>query len=170
MEQSAYQNPEVWSQEGWHWKEKFAVSCPEFWSQDDRLNWFTVDITGAHDLEPEYPVSGINHYEAQAFANWASLQYGQARLPHEYEWEAAKQNDCLNNTGLVWEWCQNSFHAYVNFKAFPYDGYSMPYFDASHFVMKGASRYTEDVIQRNSFRNYYQADKRHQFVGCRLSA
>lgn len=168
MEQSAYQNPEVWSQEGWHWKEKFAVSCPEFWVQDDRLNWFTVDITGPHDLVLTNPVWGLNHYEAQAFANWANLQYGQARLPHEYEWEAAKQNDCLKNTGMVWEWCQNSFHAYVNFKAFPYDGYSIPYFDASHFVMRGASRYTADVIQRNSFRNYYQADKRHQFAGCRL--
>jgi len=114
------------------------------------------------------PVWGINYHEAQAFANWASLHHGQTRLPHEYEWEAAKQSDCLKITGQVWEWCQNSFHPYVNFRAFPYDGYSMPYFDASHFVMKGASRYTENVIQRNSFRNYYQADKRHQFAGCRL--
>jgi len=170
MEQSAYLNPEHWSPEGWGWKEKFAVSCPEFWLKDDHQNWFSVDITGPHDLDPYCPVWGLNHYEAQAFANWASsrLSDKSTRLPHEYEWEAAKQNDCLKNTGSVWEWCQNSFHPYAGFKAFPYDGYSMPYFDGSHFVMKGASRYTENVIQRSSFRNYYQADKRHQFAGCRL--
>ena len=168
MEESGYQTQEYWSQEGWCWKEKFDVSCPEFWLEDDHQNWFTVDIAGPHDLEPEHPVWGINYFEAQAFADWASLHLGQARLPHEYEWEAAKQNECLKNTGLVWEWCQNSFHPYTGFEAFPYDGYSIPYFDGSHFVMKGASRYTQAVIKRHSFRNYYQADKRHQFAGCRL--
>ena len=168
MEQSAYQNPEHWSPEGWRWKEKCAVSYPEFWLKDDHQNWFSVDITGPHDLDPGLPVWGLNHYEAQAFANWASLHHGQVRLPHEYEWEAAKQNDCLKNTEQVWEWCQNGLHPYANFKAFPYDDYSVPYFDGLHFVMKGASRYTEDLIKRSSFRNYYQADKRHQFAGCRL--
>ena len=168
MEQSAYQNPEHWSPEGWRWKENFDISCPEFWLKDDRQNWFTVDISGPHDLDPDHPVWGINHHEAQAFANWTSLHQGQVRLPHEYEWAAAKQNGSLKNTGQVWEWCHNSFHPYAGFKAFPYDGYSMPYFDGSHFVMKGASRYTENVIKRSSFRNYYHADKRHQFAGCRL--
>ena len=163
MEDSAYQNPEYWSHEGCGWKEKFDVSCPEFWMKDKQQNWFGIDIEGPHLLAPDHPVWGLNHYEAQAFALWASC-----RLPHEYEWEAASQNDCLKNTGLVWEWCQNSFHPYTNFRAFPYDGYSMPYFDDSHFVMKGAGRYTEDVIKRSSFRNYYQADKRHKFAGCRL--
>jgi iron(II)-dependent oxidoreductase len=168
MEQSAYQNQEYWSQQGWHWKEKFDVSCPEFWLKDRQQNWFGIDFKGPHHLAPDHPVWGLNHYEAQAFSSWARQDYGQARLPHEYEWEAASQNDCLKNTGLVWEWCQNSFHPYANFRAYPYDGYSMPYFDDSHFVMKGAGRYTEDVIKRSSFRNYYQADKRHQFAGCRL--
>ncbi len=168
MEQSAYQNSEYWSSEGWQWKEKFDASCPEFWLKDSSQNWFTVNITGHQELEPSNPVWGINHYEAQAFANWASLYHGQTRLPHEYEWEAVKKNDCLENTGQAWEWCANNFHPYAEFRAFPYDGYSMPYFNGAHFVMKGASRYTENVIQRSSFRNYYQADKRHQFAGCRL--
>ena len=163
MEESGYQKPEFWSQEGWHWKEKYDTSCPEFWLKDSQKNWFSVDIDGTHDLDPEQAVWGINHHEAQAYAKWSNT-----RLPHEYEWEAAKQNGCLKNTGQVWEWCENSFHPYPGFKAFPYDGYSTPYFDDSHFVMRGASRCTQDVIQRASFRNYYQADKRHQFAGCRL--
>ena len=73
MQQSAYQTPEVWSQEGWHWKEKFDVSCPEFWLKDKQQNWFGIDINGPLQLEPELPVWGINYYEAQAFALWASL-------------------------------------------------------------------------------------------------
>jgi iron(II)-dependent oxidoreductase len=168
MEQSGYQTREYWSLDGWQWQQKKDVSCPEFWVKDKRQNWFGIDIKGPHHLDPDHPVWGLNHYEAQAFTNWASLSHGQARLPHEYEWEAAKQNDRLKNTGLVWEWCQNSFHPYANFRAFPYDGYSNPYFDGSHFVMKGAGRYTKEVIRRSSFRNYYQADKRYQFAGCRL--
>jgi len=81
MEQSAYQDQEYWSQEGWHWKEKFDVSCPEFWLKDKQQNWFGIDIKGPHHLDPDHPVWGINHYEAQAFALWASLDHGQARLP-----------------------------------------------------------------------------------------
>ncbi len=171
MEESGYQKPEYWSQEGWHWIEKqIDDPCPEFWLKDSQQNWFGVDIHGPYDLDPEHPVWGINYFEAQALANWATAHFAHkhARLPHEYEWEAAKQNNCLRNTGQVWEWCQNSFHPYPGFEAFPYEGYSVPYFDDSHFVMKGASRYTQEVIKRSSFRNYYQPDKRHQFAGCRL--
>ena len=167
MEESGYQTQEYWGQQGWQWKEKYNISCPEYWLQDSQQNWFGVDIEGPHELDPEFPVWGLNYFEALAVANWAG-----GRLPHESEWEAAKQHDFLKNTGQVWEWCQNSFHPYQGstqgFRAFPYDGYSIPYFDGSHFVMKGASRYTQEVIQRSSFRNYYQADKRYQFAGCRL--
>ncbi len=170
MEESGYRKPEFWSQTGWRWREKYDISCPAFWLQDSRNNWFAVDIDGTHDLNPEQAVWGINYFEAEAFANWvtAHAPVKNARLPHEYEWEAAKQKNCLRNTGQVWEWCENIFHPYRKFRAFPYDGYSAPYFDEAHFVMRGNSRYTPHVIQRDSFRNYYQADKRHQFVGCRL--
>ena len=170
MEESGYQKPEFWSQEGWHWKEKHDVCCPEFWLKDSQKNWFAIDIDGPHDLDPEQAVWGINYFEAKAFAHWftAHSPIKNARLPHEYEWEAAKQKNCLRNTGQVWEWCENIFHPYQKFKAFPYNGYSTPYFDESHFVMRGTSRYTPNVIRRASFRNYYQADKRHQFAGCRL--
>lgn len=171
MEESGYQKQEFWSQEGWQWNENQVDDpCPEYWLKDNQQNWFGVDINGPHDLDPEHPVWGINYFEAQALANWitANFSHKHARLLHECEWEAAKQNNCLSNTGQVWEWCQNSFYPYPGFEAFPYEGYSVPYFDNSHFVMKGASRYTQDAIQRASFRNYYQPDKRHQFAGCRL--
>lgn len=172
MEEAGYQTQKYWSQAGWLWKEKHDVSCPAYWLKNNQQAWFSVDIGGAHELDGDKAVWGLNYYEAEAFANWISLHHRQARLLHEYEWEAAKQNNLLQNTGQVWEWCQNNFHPYQNpeqvFKAYPYAAYSTPYFDDTHFVMKGGSRYTQNAIQRSSFRNYYQADKRHQLAGCRL--
>lgn len=170
MEDSGYQTQKYWSQTGWQWQFQHQATCPDSWRRDEQLDWFGVDVDGPLDLAPDLPVCGINYFEAQAFANWFNARSPgtSVRLPHEYEWEAAKQQHCLKQAGTVWEWCDNSFHPYSGFQAFPYDGYSLPYFDAAHFVMKGASRYTQSVIQRASFRNYYQADKRHQFGGCRL--
>lgn len=167
IEQSGYQMPQYWSEQGWQWQQQANVSSPEFWRQDAQSNWFGIGLDGAFELMPSYPVCGLNYFEAQAFANWANV-----RLPHEYEWEATAQNHCLKGTGHVWEWCQNRFHPYTKsqqkFRAFPYDGYSIPYFDRLHFVMRGGSQYTQQAICRTSFRNYYQPDKRHQFSGCRV--
>ena len=163
MEAAGYQTRAFWSAAGWHWRQQHNIYHPEFWYQDSQQKWFGVDIKGPHPLSSEAPVWGLSYYEAQAYAKWAG-----ARLPHEYEWEAAQQDGLLENSGRVWEWCHNSFHPYPGFKAFPYTGYSQPYFDGNHYVMKGGCRYTQKEIKRASFRNYYQADKRHQLAGLRL--
>ena len=124
---------------------------------------YAITPHGPVDLAPTGSVYGISRYEAEAFAHWAN-----ARLPHEYEWETADRMKLLQNSGKVWEWCTNTLHPYTGFKAFPYEGYSVPYFDGTHYVLKGGSIYTQDVIHRPSFRNYYQSDKRHLFSGLRL--
>jgi len=99
-------------------------------------------------------------------------------LPSEQEWEyaatfgaiaresAQKEGNPLNEK--VWEWCANLFYPYPGFKAFPYDGYSAPWF-GTHYVLRGGSRYTAACIQRPTFRNFYTADKRHIFAGLRLA-
>jgi iron(II)-dependent oxidoreductase len=70
---------------------------------------------------------------------------------------------------MAWEWCRNRFHPYPGFRAFPYDGYSLPWFDGYHYTLRGGSPYTLPWIRRASFRNFYAADKRHVFAGCRLA-
>ena len=163
MEQDGYNKQQYWSAQGWQWRNDNNISHPEHWAINDNQQWYGIKHQGPYDLQADEPVYGISYYEAQAFAHWAG-----ARLPHEYEWEAAVRADQLHHTGQVWEWCDNPFFAYQGFKAFPYDEYSKPWFDDNHYVLRGASRHTRPEIRRASFRNFFNPDKRHIFAGLRL--
>ncbi len=163
MEADGYLNREYWEADAWRWRSDNEISHPQHWRRDETGNYYGTDANGAHLLPADSAVSGLSHYEATALAKWAG-----ARLPHEYEWEAAKRAGMLSNSGQVWEWCENSFHPYNGFVAFPYEGYSLPWFDRQHFTVRGGCAYTLPVIKRDSFRNFYQADKRHIPAGVRL--
>ncbi len=165
MKAEAYHSKEYWSEDGWRWREINHVSCPQHWRLDSNANYFATNAKGPYLLAADEPVSGISHHEARAFSKWAN-----ASLPHEYQWETARKLELLSNTGRVWEWCENSLHPYAGFSAFPYDGYSLPWFDQSHFTLRGYSEYTKEIIKRDSFRNFYEADKRHFPAGLRLLA
>jgi ergothioneine biosynthesis protein EgtB len=161
--EGAYSARQYWSDEGWKWINKTQYRHPHHWRQHNENGWFGINHEGAYILEATDPVHGLNHYEASAYAQWAG-----GRLPHEHEWEIASKNNFLQRTAHVWEWCDNVFHPYPEFKPYPYEGYSVPYFDKKHYVLRGGSNYTKKVIRRSSFRNYYTADKRHIFAGMRL--
>ena len=163
IEDRGYAEDAYWTVAGRQWREDHATTQPEYWRRDPAGNWYGVTADGPCVLAPADPVYGICHHEASAFAAWAG-----ARLPDEYEWEAASRAGLLDEAGRVWEWCRNTFQPYAGFRAFPYDGYSLPYFDGRHYTLKGGSRYTRPQIRRPSFRNYYQADKRYLFAGLRL--
>ncbi len=167
MQDDAYQNKSLWSDEGWQWVTEHSSHAqtisPEHWREDKNGHWFGISDKGVHDLEASEPLYGINYYEACAYAKWCN-----ARLPHEHEWETAHIKGLLQNTGQVWEWCDNLFYAYPGFKAFPYDGYSLPSFKEEHYTLKGGSQHTQENIKRPSFRNFFGPDKRHVFAGLRL--
>ncbi|MFQ5661011.1 MAG: SUMF1/EgtB/PvdO family nonheme iron enzyme [Gammaproteobacteria bacterium] len=163
METGGYDSSDYWDDAGWDWRLQEAAVYPDHWRQDPEGHYYGHDAGGPCQLDPDSPVHGVNHYEASAFARWAG-----ARLPHEYEWEAANLTGALQACGQVWEWCANTFHPYEGFRAFPYSGYSIPYFDGKHYSLRGGGAYTQEVIKRPTFRNYYQADKRHIYAGIRL--
>ena len=165
IQADAYQRPEFWSDKGWQWRIKHGVEQPQHWRLDDNKKYYGTDNMGPYELQDQQAVSGLSYYEAEALAKYAG-----AALAHEYQWEAAKQLDLLSNCGQVWEWCSNSLHPYPGFKVFPYDGYSLPWFDDNHFTLRGHSKYTSPLIKRDSFRNFYEADKRHFPAGVRLLA
>lgn len=162
MEDSGYRRPELWNAAGWAWLRDTRANCPAAWRRSG--HWYEVSAFGPRDLEPGAAVRGLCFYEAEAFSHWAG-----ARLPHEFEWEAAARAGLLENTGQAWEWCANRFHPYPGFRPFPYDGYSTPWFDDRHGVLRGGSEYTLPPVRRTSFRNFYNLDKRHLCAGLRLA-
>ena len=163
IEDGGYNNHALWCQEGWLWRCTAGTFYPEHWRRNSANQWYGIKHQGPFDLEPDAPVYGLNYYEASAFARWSN-----ARLPHEHEWEVAVRAGKLHHTGQIWEWCGNHFFPYEGFRAFPHEAYSAPCFDNKHYVLRGASRHTRPEIRRASFRNFYQADKRHVFAGFRL--
>jgi iron(II)-dependent oxidoreductase len=163
IEGGAYENAEHWGEDAWQWKQAHSITHPQHWRCDDAGYFYGTNANGHYLLEPHSPVCGLSHHEASALAHWAG-----ARLPHEYEWEVAKKAGLLSLKDEVWEWCLNTLHPYEGFEAFPYAGYSLPWFDEKHFTLRGHSQYTLPAIKRDTFRNFYQADKRHFPAGLRL--
>lgn len=163
MQDGGYDRDEFWSPEGRHWRRVHGIREPEHWRRDEHGHFHLIDDKGCRPLPDTEPVFGVSLFEAIAFARWAG-----ARLPHEYEWEAAKRSGAFAGDGRVWEWCANAFHPYEGFNPFPYEGYSVPWFDGRHYTLRGGSDYTRACIRRPGFRNYYQADKRHIRAGLRL--
>lgn len=164
MMDGGYDDPTHWSEAGDAWRRSAGVQQPWTWLQTGPGVYLWNGPDGRSAIEPGSPVSGINHYEAEAFARWAG-----ARLPHEFEWEAAARSGRLGAAGTVWEWCGNALAPYPGFRPFPYDGYSMPWFDGNHFVLRGGSRFTDGGLKRPSFRNFFEPHIRHQQAGLRLA-
>jgi len=163
MESGGYTECRFWNDAGWQWLQTSKVSAPESWRKNNQGNWYCLTPAGPGELQPHEPVDGINLFEAQAFANYAG-----GRLPHEHEWEyAASHSD--QQPSQAWEWCANIFFPYPGFESYPYDGYSLHWFDAKHHTLRGGSRYTAAPLRRPSFRNFYTPEKRHVFAGVRVA-
>ena len=109
-----------------------------------------------------------------------------ARLPTEAEWEHAARSHADRSPrigvrcggtrgaatdfiGNVWEWTSSTFAPYPGFEPDPYTGYSQPYFDGTHRVLRGGSWATQDRIARVAFRNWYQPEWRVMFAGLRCA-
>ncbi|MDK2760144.1 MAG: ergothioneine biosynthesis protein EgtB [Sphingopyxis sp.] len=185
IDDGGYHTPALWLSDGWTWVRGESVESPAYWDGDRQFT-----LAGWQDIDLAAPVTHISFFEADAFATWAG-----ARLPTEFEWEAAaatfdprggQQLDAAGpvhpappgdaDAGLqqmfggVWEWTGSAYRPYPGFRAAPgavgeYNGKFM----SGQFVLRGGSCATPRGHVRASYRNFFYPHQRWQFTGVRLA-
>ena len=84
VDDGGYRRPELWTPEGWEWREAAGAEGPLYWTGDGEERSFDR----VEPLDPALPVMHVSWYEADAYARWRG-----ARLPTEEEWEKAASWD-----------------------------------------------------------------------------
>ncbi|WHZ26858.1 MAG: Serine/threonine kinase [Nitrospira sp.] len=70
--------------------------------------------------------------------------------------------------GNGWEWTSTVFEPFPGFRVHPsYAGYSAPFFDGDHYVLKGGSPVTATPLLRRSFRNWFRTTYRYAYAAFR---
>ncbi|MBO6935071.1 MAG: SUMF1/EgtB/PvdO family nonheme iron enzyme [Deltaproteobacteria bacterium] len=183
IDAGGYAREALWSPEGWAWRRTNDVRAPKGWRTAGE-SFVRVRLDGRWSLDGREPVVGVSAHEAEAYARFVG-----GRLPTEAELEHAAratgaapriagltahgpmpvvpgEPDLLGN---VWEWTASTFAPYPGFSPHPYRGYSEPYFDGVHRVLRGGSFATDPAIARPTFRNWYVPETRQIFAGLRVA-
>ncbi|MBR8300424.1 ergothioneine biosynthesis protein EgtB [Burkholderia dolosa] len=166
-----YARPEFWLSDGWATVQREGWQAPAYWlPADDGAaaphEWRTFGLHGVEPLAPDAPVCHVSFYEAAAYAEWAG-----ARLPTEFEWEAAFGADGIRQMlGHVWQWTRSSYEPYPGFR--PLAGVAAEYngkFMVGQQVLRGSSIATPPGHERPTYRNFFPPAARWQFTGVRLA-
>jgi formylglycine-generating enzyme required for sulfatase activity len=185
---------DMWSEEGWRWREENEFSEPEYW-HDRKWNG------------QNFPVVGISWFEAEAYANWLSERTGHLyRLPTEAEWEKSVRGTmgskypwgdefdknlcnssesglhrtcpvgiypegkspygCFDMAGNVWEWCSDWYNTdyYANS---PDRNPKGPPVGAIR-VLRGGGWSSLARLCRSAIRCHYFPRDRHRALGFRI--
>jgi ergothioneine biosynthesis protein EgtB len=189
VDDGGYARPELWLSLGRDVVRAERWTAPMYWERRDG-RWTTFTLHGRVEIDPATPMTHVSYFEADAYARWAG-----ARLPTEFEWEAAaagvaidgnfQDNEALHPLaprtdfphgrpgqlfGDVWEWTGSAYGPYPGFAAAPgavgeYNGKFM----CNQYVLRGGSCVTPRSHIRATYRNFFPPAARWQFSGVRLA-
>jgi ergothioneine biosynthesis protein EgtB len=198
IDDGGYSRPDLWLSLGWATVQQHSLKEHEWEKFDKPLYWFRTDdgwmqytLAGPRPVHPDEPVVHVSYYEADAFSRWSGV-----RLPSEAEWEIASADAEITGGnfsdnmsfqprplpltaqpgrlhqmfGDVWEWTNSAYNAYPGFK--PWEGAAGEYngkFMANQIVLRGGSCATPQNHIRPSYRNFFPADAKWQFMGFRMA-
>jgi ergothioneine biosynthesis protein EgtB len=160
-----YRKSTLWLSDGWAAVQSQGWTAPLYWSNLEAEHPTLFTLHGPRQLDLREPVCHLSFYEAAAYAEWAG-----ARLPTEFEWEAAAEAGALDATGEVWEWTRSSYDPYPGFR--PMAGAVGEYngkFMVGQLVLRGGSCASPPGHTRSSYRNFFPPAARWQFSGLRLA-
>ena len=182
IEDGGYNRSEFWLSAGWNAVRENAWQAPLYW-QRDANGWQQFTLSGLRAVAPHEPVAHLSYFEADAFARWRG-----ARLPTEFEWEAASgaapiaghfaESERFHPVaqsefaplGNLWQWTRSQYSPYPGYRADEgalgeYNGKFM----CNQFVLRGGSCATPQSHIRPTYRNFFPPDARWQFAGLRLA-
>lgn len=194
LDDGGYARREFWNDADWAWKNANAIQHPAFWLRQDG-QWFWRSMFSPLPLQPDWPVYA-SHAEASTYARWAArtlpseAQWQRAAFGADGATaigdapEPSRRFDpvAVDSAGLIspgpfpvvgmrgngWEWTSTVFAPFAGFRRFDfYPGYSEPFFDGRHFVLKGGSARTAAAMLRPSFRNWFQPHFPYVYAGFR---
>jgi ergothioneine biosynthesis protein EgtB len=189
MNAGGYRRPELWLSLGWTTVNEQRWQAPLYWQERDG-EWWYFTLSGLRRVDLAEPITHVSYFEADAYANWAG-----ARLPTEFEWESVARQEPIRGNfveegrfhpqpgptqlepdrlsqifGDVWEWTRSAYSPYPGYRAEPgalgeYNGKFM----CNQYVLRGGSCATSRTHIRETYRNFFQPEKRWQFTGIRLA-
>ncbi|WP_299490891.1 SUMF1/EgtB/PvdO family nonheme iron enzyme [Acaryochloris sp. IP29b_bin.137] len=199
IDAGGYQNRQFWSAAGWRWLQDHSVCQPAHWVETDGdslpvcgVSWYEAEAftqfvgkrlpteaewekaacwqpksLNAPTSTPKRTYPWGDQAPTVEECNYGGLNGGTTPVGHYPQGQSAY--GCYDLLGNVWEWTDTWFHPYPDFEPYPYQGYSMAYFDHRHRVLKGGSWATHPPVLRSTFRNWYEPRIRSHFAGFRCA-